>query len=300
MSQTMNQKTASKKNKKNKKRVKTQARKPNSVAPPEEETEEEVLTFGDKLLHAVTPHLTTIIFAMIAGFLGFAAIAFIIRGQSDKKAMEWRELSNATSIANRTGEISGWKQVAETYPEATAGLWASQMAGDQQLRMGLEQITYNRDSGMGMIKKSKEFFQSVLDGPATAQTPMLKQASHFSMAYAHESLGEFAEAKVLYDKLLSDAPDSAFAEHARRGSARSGSEDYVVLYDKFDTWDEDVIGTAPGPQVPERPSIDFPEVDLPAGDKPPAESPTIPGAASGSSDKAAATPETSQDDSDNK
>ena len=52
MSQTMNQKAASKKNKKNKKRGSARSRKP-SVPVVEERVEEEVLTFGDKLLKSL-------------------------------------------------------------------------------------------------------------------------------------------------------------------------------------------------------------------------------------------------------
>lgn len=277
----MNQKMASKKNKntkksKNKSKNASNARRPASL-PVVEEEQEEIITFGDKLLKAVAPYISTIAIALIAGFLGFAVIAFWMRSSSEKKAMEWRELNNATMIARLTNDNSAWKQVAEAYPNSKAGLWANQMAGDQQLRMGLEQLTYNRENGIGMIKKSKEYFQAVVDAPSSAKTPMLQQRSHFALAYAHESLGEFPESQALYEKLLTEAPDSAFAELAKRGAARSSNSDYGELFTKIENWEDEVVGEAPGAKLPERPNLDFNMPDLPSGDKPPAESPTVSG-----------------------
>ncbi len=269
----MNQKAAKKK--KNKKPNKT---KRSGLPVVEEEVVEEPLTFGDKVLAAVTPYIGTIVFALVAGFLAFALMTFWLRGLSDSKAFEWRELNSASSIARQTGDISQWNRVAETYPDSKAGLWASQFAGDWQLREGLSTLAADQEAGFGMIKKSKKYFQSVIDAPASAKTPTLEQASHFSLAYACESLGEFEESKALYQKLIDEAPDSAFAGNARRGLNRSTSDDYTELYAKFTNWQEEVIGEAPGARVPEAPSIDFPEVDLPPGQKPPATSGVTPSA----------------------
>ena len=282
----MNQKMASKKNKKDRKK-KSSYTKPVGL-PEVEEEQEEVVTYGDRILNAVSPYISTIAFALVAGFLGFAIIAFLLRSSADKKAMEWRELNNATNIALRSGDISGWKQVADAYPDTKAGLWANQMAGDQQLRMGLEQLTYNKESGKGMIEKAKEYFQTVVDAPDTSKTPMLNQSSHFALAYAKESLGEFEEAKTIYEKLLEEAPDSAFASHAQRGLARTGNSDYAEMYSKFDNWQEEEVGDAPGVKVPSRPSIGFPEI----GETPPVEkSPTVGGGGNFGSGEAVETPD---------
>jgi len=89
-------------------------------------------------------------------------------------------------------------------------------------------------------------------------------------------VGGFKESQALYEKLIEEAPESAFVEHARRGLTRATSGDYGDLYAKFTNWEEEVIGEAPGPKIPERPSIDFPEVDLPPGEKPPTTS-AVPG-----------------------
>ena len=256
MSRAMNQK-ALKKKKKNKKANNSQR---TGLPVVEEEVIEEELTFGDKLLAAITPYLGTIVFAVVAGFLAFALVAFLLRSSADSKAFEWRELSSASSVARQSGNISEWNRIAEKYPDSKAGLWAAQFAGDYQLREGLSKLASDQKAGFGMIEKSKEFFQSVIDAPASAKTAMLDQRSHFSLAYAHESLGEFDKSKVLYEKLIEEAPESAFIAHARRGLHRSTSGDYSDLYAKFTNWQEEEIGEAPGPRTPDLPDIDFPEV----------------------------------------
>ena len=236
----------------------------------EEEVIEEELTFGDKLLATITPYLGTITFSVVAGFLAFALVAYLLRISADSKASQWRELSSASSISRQSRNTSEWERVAEKYPDSKAGLWASQFAGDTQLREGLAALAKDQKAGFGMIKKSKTFFQTVIDAPASAKTATLDQSSHFSLAYAHESLGEFAESKALYEKIISEAPDSPFVGHARRGLNRSTSGDYSDLYAKFTNWQEEEIGEAPGPKTPDLPSIDFPE--LPPETKSPATS----------------------------
>ena len=96
MSQAMNQKMASKKNKNTKKNnnrtpltksTTKGSHRPANLPVVEDEEQEEIITFGDKLLKAISPHITTIAFALIAGFLGFAVIAFLMRSSSGKKAI---------------------------------------------------------------------------------------------------------------------------------------------------------------------------------------------------------------------
>lgn len=275
----MNQKAATKQNKRMSSRL------PVAEPPPE-------LTGAEKLFEQVKPHLATITLAVVAGLLGFIVIAFIMRNRFDQNAMQWRELNNASAIALRTNQVEPLKQVAENNPETKAGLWALQMAGDQQLRMGLEQLNTDRDAGLALIRKSKESFETVVDASASVKTTMLQRRSQFSLAYACESLGEFEEAKILYQELVDQAPDSAFAEPARRAIARCSNEDYAKLYTKFTEFVPVEESPAPGPALPERPSItDFPEVDLPPGQKPPTEStPTEGGTTEKPADKPAADP----------
>ena len=256
MSQTAKPKVAKKK--------KNKSTKPEPVQEPEE------LTGAEKLLEDIKPYLTTIMLCVVAVVLGFIAIAFWNQTMFQSSAASWRDLSNYSSIAIRTGEVAGLEQVAVDHADTKAGSWAMQLAGDQQLRAGLEQLAYNREDGLGLIRKSKANFKGVFEAKDAAKTEMLKRRSNFSLAYACESLGEFPEAKALYQQLVDEAPDSAFANAARRGIKRTSNDDFAALYDKFKSWEEEEIGEAPGPTVPKRPDISFDGIDVPEGEKPPA------------------------------
>jgi hypothetical protein len=254
MSQTMNKKSTTKQKIKGKLNV--------------VETEEVPdLTSGEVFLEKVKPYASTIGLALLAGILGFVVIAFMNKSSFDSKALEWRELNNAATITLQTGDVDALQQVANAYPDKKAGLWASQIAGDFQLRTGLQQLPTDRESGIGQINKAKEAFQKVVDAPAAIKTSMLQRRSQFSLAYAYESLGKFDEAKALYDELLEKAPESAFASVAKRGALRSSDEQYAKLYNTMENWEEEVLGDAPGIPVEKRPNLDFPAVDLPEGEK---------------------------------
>lgn len=218
------------------------------------------LTGADKLLEKITPHAGTIGLAVVAGFIGFAAIAFLISRNFDTKAQAWRDQYIASTVAYQISDISGLKEVADTYPDKQAGMWAAQMAADFQLRMGLQQLDKDREGGLDMIRKATAGFQTVLDAPQTAKSTMLQRRSQFGMAYASESLGDFEKAKTLYAELVDAAPDSAFAEPARRGMKRSSSPEYAAVYKTFEEW-KVVLGDAPGDILPGRPNIDFPNID---------------------------------------
>jgi len=255
MSQTMNQKTAAKK--KHKK----------SRLPVVEEPEQ--LSGAEKLLEDVRPHLTTIGLVIVAITLGFIAVAFMISSRFEQNAAQWRELATSSAIAMRSGNLNGLKEVADTYPDTKAGLWALQIAGDQELRTGIEQLSYDREAGLQLIEKAKKSYLRIVEAPEAIKTTMLNRRSYFSLAYANESLGKFDEANALYKEILESDSESAFAEPARRGVERTSNEQYNALYTLFANYEVEVIGDAPGPAIPERPVIEFPDA-LPAGEKPPA------------------------------
>ncbi|MEM9943628.1 MAG: tetratricopeptide repeat protein [Planctomycetota bacterium] len=224
-------------------------------------------TAGEKALEAIQPYASTIILAIVAGVLGFFVVAYYFQADFQNKALEWRELTSSTTIALNTGDVSTLREVSDQYPEKKAGLWASQIAGDFQMRMGLQQMTTDRETALGLIEKAKDSYSKVKAAPASAKSSMLQRRSQFALAYAHESLGEFEAAQALYQELVEQAPDWAFADSAKRGLARTKNPAYSDFYERFVSW-KDEMGDAPGLPVPERPSIEFPDLDLPSGTKP--------------------------------
>ncbi len=217
---------------------------------------------NDELMDKLRPYLTQVGIAVILGLLALIAITLFINSRQQSVSAPWQELTSAQSEFAISGNVDRLTQVASQYPDTAAAMQALQTAGDFQLRQGLDQLQTDRDTGFGSIEKAKESYQQMLDAPASAKTPALQQSSVFAMAYACESLGEFDDAAKYYSQLLEEAPDSHFAEAAKRGVARSTNPDFAAAYKKFTEYEP--LGDAPGPNVPTRPEIDFPEVDVPA------------------------------------
>jgi tetratricopeptide (TPR) repeat protein len=197
---------------------------------------------------------------LVVGLFVFAilGLAYYLQYRWDVYANQWRDLNVSVSYSMRDGNSARLIYVAEQYPDQLAGLWALQLAGDVETRIGLAMLPTDRKGGLDRINKAKANYQSILDSPGK-KSPMLQQRSLFALAYAHESLGELDQANSLYNRLVDEAPDSAFAEAAKRGALRTGDQAYVALYDQFKTWED---APAPGQLLPERPNIDFPDIDL--------------------------------------
>ena len=200
-------------------------------------------------------------------FAAFVGIAYFINHRETVYADQWRELNLANTDHRLSQNTTRLMNVAEDYPNQKAGMWSLQIAGDFDLRNGISQLSYDRENGFNVIKRAKENLQKVVDAPNAIKSTDLQRRSLFSLAYACESLGEFDEAKQHYQKLVDEAPESAFAEPAIRGLRRCENSDMIALYDTFKNW-KDLADEAPGPNVPKIPNIDFPDIDSAATDAP--------------------------------
>ena len=223
------------------------------------------LSENDAVMDTLRPYLTQIGLFVAFGLLGLIAVTLFINSRQQSSAQPWQELTSAQSEFAISGNVDRLTQVATSYPDTPAAMWALQSAGDYQLRRGIDQLREDREAGFALIEKSKESFQQILDAPTSAKSSDIQQASVFSMAYASESLGQFDDAAKYYTQLIEEAPGSHFAEAAKRGSARSTNPEFAAAFEKFKSFED--IGAAPGPNVPDRPDIDFPEFEMPA-DKP--------------------------------
>ena len=216
---------------------------------------------NDELMDKLRPYLTQIGVAVILGLLGLIAITLFLNSRQNSASAPWQELTSAQSEFALTGNVDRLTQVASVYPDSSAAMLALQSAGDFQLRQGLDELQRDRDKGFGLIEKSKESYQQIIDAPASAKSSAIQQSSVFSIAYASESLGQFDDAAKYYTQLIEEAPESHFAEAAKRGAARSTNPEFAAAYKKFKEYEP--LGDAPGPNVPTRPEIDFPEIDVP-------------------------------------
>ncbi len=200
-------------------------------------------------------------------FAAFVGIAYFLNHRESVYADQWRELNLANTDHRLSGNTTRLMNVAEDYPNQKAGMWSLQIAGDFDLRTGISQLSYDRENGFKVIQRAKENLQKVVDAPNDIKSTDLQRRSLFSLAYACETLGLFDEAKQHYQKLVDQAPDSAFAEPAIRGLRRCENPDMVALYNEFKNW-KDLAEEAPGPSVPAIPNIDFPDIDSESSNAP--------------------------------
>lgn len=233
---------------------------PNAQSDAPLEAEEQ--TGAEKIMMATQPYWTHIALGFLIFILAWVIISFLMKSNLESAAEPSRQLADAMQQFNVTTNVDSLKQMKEDYPNEVETNWAMLVAGDYELNRGLSQYASDREGAMKLIKRAKESFQSIVDSPSSAKTTMQQRRSLYSLAYAHESLGEFSEAKTLYQRVLDESPDSIFADSAKNGLERSGNPDYEKLYREFASF-KPAMEEAPGVAVPDAPVIDFPKIDLP-------------------------------------
>ena len=241
-----------------------------SVLPVVDEAPVEELTGSEKFIESMTPYAPTIALGAIAVVLAVIAWGVYQSTNFMGKSAKWQEFSQSQFIDMRTGDTQNLDNVAESYAGSDVGIMSSLLSGDMQLKTGLSQLGTDREKGLLAIHKAKASFQAVVDADDSLKTPLISQRAHFCLAYATESLGEMAAAKELYQTFVDEASDAPLADSARRGIERCSDEKYATLYHTFKNFEEEIIGDAPGPSIPEKITPgSFPEIDAGEGVVPP-------------------------------
>ena len=259
---------------------------PNATSDAPLEVEEQ--TGAEKLMMASQPYWGHIALGILVCILAWVIISYLVQNNRDAAAAPSRQLADAMQQFNVTSNVDSLKQMKTDYPNEIATNWAMLVAGDYELNRGLSQYASDREGAMRLIKRAKKSFEEVVDSPSTAKTTMQQRRSIFSLAYASESLGEFDEAKSLYQRVLDEAPNSIFTESAKRGLERANDPDFKKLYTEFAEY-KPAMEEAPGAAVPDAPDIEFPAIDLPK-EEPADDSSTAASSGDGSDANASETP----------
>ena len=241
-----------------------------SVLPVVDEAPVEELTGTEKFIESMAPHAPTIGLVVVAAVLAVIAWGVYQSATRSGQSGRWQEFSQSQFIDSRTGDTQNLDSVAESYGDTNVGIMSSLLSGDIQLKTGLRQLGTDREKGILAIQKAKLSFQAVVDAKDSIKTPLINQRAQYCLAYAHESLGKMDEAKKLYEEFSKANPDAPLADSARRGIERCGEDKYADLYHTFTNYEEEVIGDAPGPSIPEKETPgSFPEIESEAGVVPP-------------------------------
>ena len=241
-----------------------------SVLPVVDEAPVEELTGSEKFIQSMAPHAATIGLVAVAFVLGLIAWGVYRNTGFQGQAGKWQEFSQSQFLDRRTGDTSNLNNVAESYPDNKVGVMSALVSGDIKLKRGLSELGFDKEKGLLAIKEARASFQSVVDADESLKTPMVEQRAQYCLAYAEESLGEMDKAKALYQKFVDKVPDAPLADSARRGLKRVSDDNYAALYSTFTNFEEEIIGDAPGPSIPEKATPgSFPAIDAAEGVLPP-------------------------------
>ena len=219
----------------------------------------ELAGWAEKNLAEIKPYWQQIALAIALGFLIFVGIAYYLDSQKKLEAAKWQDLSTSIWNAEMTNDVSDLTFLAQEYPNHAVGMWALQLAGDYELRTGIQKLTLDRKLGMEKAAKAKGYFQQVVDSNVK-KSEMLQRRSVFGLAYSAETAGDFEAAKTYYKQVIDEGEVSPFYEAATRGLQRSSNIDFVSFFDKFQSFQVAEAEEAPGEVLPDRPNIDFPDL----------------------------------------
>ena len=216
---------------------------------------------AERLLEASRPYWPQIALGVCVLLLGYVLVSYFLQNSQNSAAEPWQQLDRSISQFRVSQNVDSLKQMENDFPNDKATNFALQIAGDYEMDRGLQQLPTDREGAMKLIKSAKESFQKVYDAPNTTKTVMQQRRSLYTLAYAAESLGEFAEAKTLYSKYTEEAPDSILFKDAQRGLARVTNPKFIALYKEFQER-ELIDEEAPGAAVEDAPNIEFPDIDI--------------------------------------
>jgi len=213
----------------------------------------ELADWANKKFGDYKPYTGTILLGVLALILVAIVAGYWLSLRMNSKSQPWQDLQFAMASHQNDRQTSHFELVSERHPNTMASLWALQLAGDADLRMGLARMVTERESALKQIERGlrslEKIQESTLDRP-----DLLKERSLFSLGYAYESLGNFDDAKKIYARLVSEMPEAPMTNLAKEGLARLDNPAFVAAFDKFKS-----VGTAPDMVLPPIPDISFPD-----------------------------------------
>lgn len=155
----------------------------------------------------VRPHLGTILMVVAILFVALAAWVFVRTQNRSEQARAWDDLFRAMQLRD-SGQLQA---IADSMPEEPAGIRALIALGDMALTDGNGLLMRNPERARGRLEDAAEFYARV-----NAARPQGTTAERgvLGLARAREGLGELEEARLGYEALLEEYPDSPYASLA--------------------------------------------------------------------------------------
>jgi len=246
----------------------------------------ELVEWLDKKFGHLRPYTSQILFGLIALVaLGFV-VAYLISTRMDLQAKQWQTLNSAINTFNLDRQTSHLLNIADEFPDAESSMWALQLAGDVEMSKGLQALNSDTQNAIRNLEKAQKAYTKLLESPTKKSTDLIQRAT-YALAYCNESLGQFDEAKKIYQKIVDEAGSTVYAEPSKLALERLAQPELLAFYEAYKR-----SAIAPLGELPKRPDISFPEA--PAAESSSAQPPAAetPAAAAAPAETPAAAAET--------
>lgn len=186
--------------------------------------ENELASLLEQGIEATRPYAKLILGGIILLVVGVIAYVIITADPGVARSPEWNSLYMALDDTFRAGEDDVKRQeataklseLAEQSGDKPAGLWAAQLAAEQQLADASEKAFTDPESGKIEIQRAIDLFQRV---EKAAKQDILKQKAmwHLGIAYELQATDEALEqGRKTYQRIVEEWPDSEMSRMAER------------------------------------------------------------------------------------
>ena len=206
-----------------------------------------------KKIDAIQPYSRAIVGVIVVALVAVFAGMYLSRQNAAQSAQGWQAYFAAMESGNPDAEalIDGLNEVATTFADTDAGLWARQSTADMYLSQGARQLYLDRAEAEGLFSKAFSNYQMVI---SNAQPPLLQQRAWYGLAATYEAQNQLDKAVDAYQHIVQQWPESSIGKQAAENIAQLSRAETRDFYQWF-------FAQAPRPPAPQRP-------DLPGGNRP--------------------------------
>ncbi len=200
-----------------------------------------------KKIDAIQPYSRAIVGVIVVALVAVFAGMYLSRQNAAQSAQGWQAYFAAMESGNPDAEalIDGLNEVATTFADTDAGLWARQSTADMYLTQGAQQLYLDRAEAEGLFSKAFSNYQMVI---SNAQPPLLQQRAWYGLAATYEAQNQLDKAVDAYQHIVQQWPESSIGKQAAENIAQLSKAETRDFYQWF-------FAQAPRPPAPQRPDL---------------------------------------------
>lgn len=161
-----------------------------------------------KQIEGIRPYSKTILGVVVLAGAAMVALTFSLTQRSRNAALGWQAYYEASAARN----AESLSDIAKDHEGTTAGIWATQAAGDAYLMQGTSLLHIDRDDAAERLNKARDAYQQVID---QTYDDLLKPRALLGLAQCYEARNEVGEAEKQYNRVVEGWPETSLAELAK-------------------------------------------------------------------------------------